>query len=111
MKAKLAFGFVIALGLFVTVPVTQAVDQAKGGELYKSKCASCHGPDGKGETSAGKALKVKDLAADETQNMHDSELKTLIETGKGKMPAYKGKLTNQEIEDLVQFIRTFKKKS
>lgn len=96
-----------ALG--VMAPVMRA-DAAKGGEVYKAKCASCHGADGKGETAAGKILKVKDLASSEIQDQHDSELKTFLENGKGKMPAYKGKLTSEQIENLVQYIRVLNKR-
>jgi mono/diheme cytochrome c family protein len=64
----------------------------------------------KGETPVGKSLKVKELASPETQSQHDSELKTFLENGKGKMPAYKGKLTNDQIENLVQYIRVLNKR-
>ena len=91
------------------VPPANA-DAAKGAEVYKTKCAACHGADGKGDTTMGKTFKLKDLASPDVQNLHDSELKTFLETGKGKMPGYKGKLTNQQIEDLIQHLRTLKKK-
>jgi mono/diheme cytochrome c family protein len=95
--------------LAIMVAVAQA-DAVKGGEVYKAKCASCHGAGGEGETAAGKTLKVKDLASPEIQNQHDSELKTFLENGKGKMPAYKGKLTSEQIENLIQYIRVLKKR-
>jgi mono/diheme cytochrome c family protein len=94
--------------LAVMAPKMRA-DAVKGADVYKAKCASCHGADGKGETTMGKTLKVKDLASPEIQNQHDSELKTLLENGKGKMPAYKSKLTDEQIESLVQYIRVLKK--
>jgi mono/diheme cytochrome c family protein len=109
MKTQLSFWLSLIFAMAMIVPMAQA-DAAKGAELYKTKCASCHGADGKGDTTVGKALKVRDLAGPETQNLHDSELKTLLENGKGKMPAFKGKLTNQQIEDLVQHLRLLKKK-
>ena len=109
MKIRFSFWLSMIFAAAVMVPAAHA-DAAKGAELYKSKCAVCHGPDGKGETTMGKKLNLKDLAGPETQNLHDSELKTLLERGKLKMPAFKDKLTNQQMEDLVQFIRTLKKK-
>ncbi len=93
----------------LTIPPARA-DQAKGAEVYKAKCAMCHGADGKGQTPMGKNLKLKDLGSVEVQSVHDSELKTMIEDGKGKMPANKGKLTNQQVEDVIQYVRTLKAK-
>ena len=34
---------------------------------YKAKCATCHGPDGKGDTAMGKTMKVKDLGSADVQ--------------------------------------------
>lgn len=109
MKTRVSIWLSLMFALAVVAPVMRA-DAAKGGEVYKAKCAACHGADGKGETAAGKSLKLKDLSSSEIQKQHDSELKTLLETGKGKMPAYKGKLTNEQIENLVQYIRVLNKK-
>lgn len=85
-------------------------DEAKGADVYKGKCAMCHGPDGKGQTAMGKNMKLRDLGSSDVQNIHDSELKTLIENGKNKMPAYKGKLTDKQIEDVIQYVRSLKGK-
>jgi mono/diheme cytochrome c family protein len=41
--------------------------------------------------------------------MSDADLTAAITDGKGKMPAYKGKLTDAQIKDLVGYIRTLKK--
>jgi cytochrome c6 len=109
MRSALGSAVLITIAVCLVAPAARA-DQVKGAEVFKAKCATCHGVDGKGETTAGKAMKVKDLASDDIQKQHDSEMKTVIEEGRNKMPAYKGKLTNQQIEDLIQFIRTLRKK-
>jgi len=77
--------------------------------LYKTKCAACHGPDGKGETAIGKANKLRDLASPDVQKQSDDELSGVISGGKGKMPAYGKSLKPEQIKDLVTYIRTFKK--
>jgi cytochrome c6 len=74
-------------------------------DTYKSKCATCHGPDGKGETTIGKAMKVRDLTSADVQKQTDTELQKVISDGKGKMPAYKAKLSVADISSLVAFIR------
>jgi cytochrome c551 len=95
---------VVALALSTT---TFAADG--GADVYKSKCASCHGPDGKGETAMGKNLKLKDLASPDVQKQSDADLTTVLEKGKKPMPGYEGKLTKDQINDLLKYIRALKK--
>jgi mono/diheme cytochrome c family protein len=80
-----------------------------GAAIYKAKCAMCHGPDGAGQTTMGKNLKVRSLGSADVQAQTDAQLNKWIADGKGKMPAYKGKLTPADIDALVAFIRTLKK--
>lgn len=80
-----------------------------GAELFKTKCAACHGPDGKGETPMGKRLGIKDLGSAEVQSKSDADLVNIITKGKDKMPSYDGKLTPEQIQSVVKYIRTLKK--
>ena len=82
---------------------------ADSADLYKQKCAACHGVDGSGETPAGKKLQVRDLRSADVQKQSDAELNALIANGKNKMPAYSDKLSPQQIQDLVKYIRNLKK--
>ena len=53
------------LSLAVSIPLILGATQAlaaDGAELYKQKCAMCHGADGKAEGPAAKAMKVPPLA-------------------------------------------------
>ena len=79
-----------------------------GADTFKGKCAMCHGADGKGETSMGKTLKIRDLGSADVQGQSDADLTKIITDGKGKMPKYDGKLTKDQIDDVVKFIRTLK---
>jgi cytochrome c6 len=76
--------------------------------LYKSKCQVCHGPDGKGDTLAGKKVGAKDLHSPEVAKMSDVELFDGIKKGKGKMQAYGTKLTDDQIKALVKYVRSLK---
>ena len=76
---------------------------------YKAKCATCHGPDGKGDTAMGKTMKVKDLGSAEVQKQSDADMATIIEKGKKPMPGYEGKLTKDQIDALVKYVRSLKK--
>jgi len=77
-------------------------------DTFKGKCAMCHGADGKGDTSMGKTLKLRDLGSADVQKQSDADLSGIITNGKGKMPKYDGKLTADQIKDVVKYIRTLK---
>ena len=77
--------------------------------IFDSNCAACHGPFGKGDGPAAASLpnKPANLALDATQKKTDGELEVIIRDGrqlKG-MPPWKNALTNQQIKDLVDYIR------
>jgi len=84
--------------------------QSAGETLFKTKCAACHGPDGKGEVPMGKKLGARNLSSLEVQSQSDTQLIDVVTKGKSKMPAYDGKLTKQQIADLVAYIRELGKK-
>jgi len=90
--------------------VSGAVVRADGAGDFKAKCAACHGADGTGSTATGKALKVRDLASSDVQSQSDAQLTDIVTNGKNKMPAYKGKLTDDQIKGLVAYIRGLAKK-
>ncbi len=82
---------------------TRAGDAAT---LYKAKCAVCHAADGSGNSDMGKKLSSPDLRSDAIQKETDAQLTDGITNGKGKtMPAYKSKLSEDQIKDLVAYIR------
>lgn len=93
--------------IFVLSISTRANDSAT---VYKAKCAMCHGADGSGNTPAGKAMKARDFASPEVAGEPDAQLTEILTNGKNKMPAYKGKLTEDQIKGLVAYIREFAKK-
>jgi cytochrome c6 len=94
-----------AAGMFSVLPA-KADDAAA---TYKAKCTACHAADGSGATAAGKAMNVPDLRGDEIQKMSDAQLIDATTNGKNKMPAYKGKLTDDQIKQLVGYTRTLAK--
>ena len=105
-KKTLIAATVLAALVFLSSPV-KADNTAEA--TYKAKCASCHGPDGKGETSMGKMMKAGDFASPDVAKMSDADLTAAISTGKAKMPAFKT-LTPDQVKDLVGYIRAFGKK-
>lgn len=99
----------ILLGLaLLLVFSTFAAAQDSSADLYKAKCAMCHGADGKASTGMGKTMGLKPLSDPEVQAMSDADLAALITNGKGKMPAMKGKLTDDQIKGLVKYVKSMK---
>jgi len=102
LSKKLAV-VVMALAILALPLASFAADAAA--DVFKSKCAMCHGPDGKGKMAG-----TKDLGSADVQKLSDADLAATITNGKPpKMPAYKGKLTDDQIKSLVAYVRTFKK--
>lgn len=93
----------------VATLVTPAFAQGGGADIYKAKCVMCHGADGLGSTPAGKALKAASFKDAALVKASDSDLITVVSKGKGKMPAYGGKLTDAQIKAAVSYIRTLQK--
>jgi cytochrome c6 len=98
--------FVLMITFFFGASV-RADDSAS---TFKAKCAMCHGADGTGNSPTGKAMKVRDLSSPEVQGQTDAQLSDIVTNGKNKMPAYKGKLTDDQIKGLVAYIRGLGKK-
>ena len=92
----------VGVGLAVTVMLQVSAMAQSSAELYKSKCAVCHAAEGTGDTPMGTKLGVKDFKASKSS---DSAMFDITKKGKAKMPAYNGKLTDDQIKDLVKYIR------
>ena len=100
---------ILALVVVIAFPLT-AIAAGDAATLYKSKCAMCHGGTGAGDTPMGKKLAVKPLGSADVQKNSDEKLGQVIARGAGKMPAFAGKISNEEIKQLVALVRSFAKK-
>jgi mono/diheme cytochrome c family protein len=99
----------LAMGL-VAVWAGPSRAESAGETLFKGKCVACHGPDGKGETTMGKALKIRNLGSTAVQSQSDAQLTEIVTKGKNKMPSYDGKLSKEQIGQLVAYVRELGKK-
>jgi mono/diheme cytochrome c family protein len=100
---------IVLVGLAAGVGLWSTPASAEVAATYKAKCAMCHGADGKGSTPAGKSMGVHDLTSPEVQKASDADLIAVTTKGKGKMPAYNGKLSDADIKDLIGYIRQLAK--
>jgi len=79
-------------------------------QLYSKNCASCHGRDGRAKTFKAKLNHARNLSDAEWQErVSDERIFNSIMNGKGKMPAYGKKLSEQDIDLLVTYVRGLKK--
>jgi cytochrome c6 len=108
-KLMLAAVTILAIALAAAFQLVAAPQAKEGADVFKSKCAMCHGPDGAGATAMGKKQGVRDLRSADVQKQTDAQLTEIITKGKGKMPSYAEKVTADQVKQLVAFIRELKK--
>lgn len=74
--------------------------------VYAQRCASCHGPGGRGDGPIARALSAKVPDFRETVDNRDVfEIRRIIKKGKGIMPAFEPALEKYEIQDMVRMVR------
>jgi mono/diheme cytochrome c family protein len=108
MKKVILAVFLVAVALFLVLP-NLSWAQA---DLYKAKCAGCHGADGKG-TAAGQKMGAPAFSSDTVQKASDAELANFIENGgpqKKASHAFATKGVSQaDAEKLAAYVKTLGK--
>jgi mono/diheme cytochrome c family protein len=93
-------------------PVAKGDASNKAGMAkYTANCASCHGKAGLGDGVKARSLKdfPGDFSKAEFQDQSDGDHFFKTKMGRGEMPKYEGKLADNDIWNLVNCMRTFKK--
>src|SRR5438094_5021895 len=94
-----------------TVAVAAAASGNDPGQsTFEAHCATCHAPDGSGNSAVGKSMKIPDMHSAEVQKLSDAQLGDVIGNGKNSMPPFKGSLNPDEIHDLVIHLRQLSEK-
>lgn len=107
--------FVLCLSMFshttrLSAAAFVSTEQASGKELFEKNCAKCHGSDGEAKTFRGKFTHARNLTtADFQTNTADEQIAEAIRTGPKAMPSFEKKLTADDINALVKYVRTLKK--
>jgi mono/diheme cytochrome c family protein len=86
---------------------------AAGKTLWQQHCASCHGKMGKGDGSKAGQLKtpMEDFTGATFQSQSDGSIFYKTSEGRDEMPSFKKKIPEpMDIWDIVNYVRTFKKK-
>ena len=82
-----------------------------GENIFRAKCAVCHGVDGSGQTENGKKLKVPDLRSEKVQSLTDDELLETFMEGKGNMPPIGKKYRADQLKQVVIHVRSLARKN
>ncbi len=83
-----------------------ATSLARGAEIYKANCLTCHGAEGEGDGPAGAALKPPPANLKVMAPQHpDGDLAWKIAEGRGTMPPWKGAISEQDIWNVVNYIK------
>ena len=104
------FAAFVLLAWAASPAAVDAVPAQSGAELFQEKCASCHGAEGKAQTSMAKMMHLKDLGSADVQKMTNKEIHDIIAKGKSPMPAFGNQLKPDQINELVTYIRDLGKK-
>ena len=90
-------------------PATSATpdELAAARELYAKNCVNCHSENGEGglKEIEGEKIKVPSFKNPKVAKEPDSEYIDKIVNGDDGMPAFKGRLTDEEVKMLVQYVR------
>lgn len=101
------------LTLLLSLCLTTAASAESPAELWKARCKSCHGEDGRAQTRMGQKEAIADLTQPAwQQSVTDDTIRQVIAEGSprsSKMKPFKEKLTPEQIGSLVTYIRGFKK--
>ena len=114
MKSKfwsaIALIVTLAAGLVFAAGSNRVSSAADARSTYNAKCANCHGRDGRSNTGRGRRTHSRDLTdANWQSDVSDERLFNSIHNGRGKMPAFKKSLSENEIDALVGLVRSLRK--
>lgn len=112
MKTSFVRLFPVLAMLLAAPSLAHASD---GGELWMKHCKKCHGEEGKGDTPMGKRFSVPDYTDPAVQEaMTDEAIRASIidgktnEDGKMVMLAFGKRLSDEDVEALVAYVRSLK---
>lgn len=102
---------VLSAFLLITVSNLAWAEGSPGAAIFKAKCVLCHGADGTGNTPLGKQLQAADLRSKDVQKKPDAELRKVIHDGQTNMPPFGDQLSDEEITQVLKYVRTLGKEA
>ncbi len=102
MKGFLAAALAVVTSLFFAVASpAMAADAAQGAQVFAANCAACHIGGGNAVNPA-KTLKKSDL--DQYGKNTAEAIITQVTNGNGAMPAFGGRLTDEQIANVAAYV-------
>jgi cytochrome c6 len=101
MKTLVSATLIIATAAFSYVPSAFGADTAKGAKVFAANCAQCHSG-GKNLINKGKTLKKDDLKIYSKYSLE--AINNHVSNGWGACPAFKGRLTSDNIENVSAYV-------
>lgn len=102
-RVRRAIAVLAALALLGWACSATAADPNKGRRIYMSQCQNCHGANG-----VSRIPGAPDFSRGDGLFRPDLEIVRAIRSGRGMMPAFEGMLTEEELLDVVAFLRTLR---
>jgi mono/diheme cytochrome c family protein len=79
----------------------------RGARVFQRSCSGCHGADGRGVMRLGLTKPPRDLTNPEFHaQVTDEQLRRVIRVGKNQMPAFGGLMGDEDLMNVIAFIRT-----
>lgn len=89
---------------------TNEAAAADAATIYNGQCVSCHGRDGRGRTRKGRQTRARDMTNPSWQDdVSDERLFNSMSNGRGKMPAFRKKISENDIDALVAYVRRMRR--
>ena len=88
-------------------PIAAEADSiTRGKEIFLQNCSACHGENGEGLDAKTIGLETNPPNLKERIKMHpDGDFFWKIQAGRGEMPSFEKELTNEEIWDVINYIK------
>ena len=123
MKRMKVFLSVAAVCLFAAAAAVSGVSEAAGARggrgqsqaergraVYEARCTRCHGADGAGRTRMAEIVEPPDMTDPAWQRQRsNARMIASVSNGHGQMPAFKKKLSRQEIAASIAYVRTLRR--
>ena len=112
MRAISLFSFVFVLlvlaacGRSAPEPARETEEAGPGRALYERDCAMCHGVDGVASRIGRGAADLND--PDWQQRTSVERIMAVIEDGRGQMPAWKNRFSEEEIRAVAEYVKTLR---
>ena len=88
----------------------RAAQVERGRAVYEDRCTRCHGADGQGRTRMAETVEPPDLSDPAWQRARsDARMIASVANGRGQMPAFRKRLTRQDIAASIAYVRTLRR--